>query len=176
MTVLTNETREKIAVLRERYPQARSAVLPSLWAAQEQLGYINADVMAEVAALLSLNPTEVQAVATFYSMYFDKPQGKHFVLVCENVSCALRGSDAIVAHCEDRFGPSGSTSADGVFTWQKTVECLGACGGAPAMQIDHHFYENLTPETLDAVFDAAAQQLTHTTESALPKQQRPTDL
>ena len=106
----------------------------------------------EVASILGLAPSEVQAVSTFYSMYFQKPHGRHEVLVCINVSCALRGADGIVAHMERTLGcESGSTTADGEFTWASTVECLGACGGAPAMQLDHRFEENLTPERVDAI-------------------------
>jgi len=154
MPVLTPETRAEIERQRDRYPQARSAVLPSLWAVQHQLGYLSPDGMAEVAELLRITPSEVEAVASFYSMYFDRPGGRHHVLVCVNVSCALRGADEIVAHLEGRLGcPSGGTTADGEFTWEQTVECLGACGGAPAMQVDHHFQENLTPERVDAILD-----------------------
>jgi hypothetical protein len=98
----------------------------------------------------------VQAVSTFYSMYFDKPAGDHHVVVCVNVSCALRGADEIVDHLERRLGcPSGGTTADGTFTWESTVECLGACGGAPAMQVDHHFHENLTTERVDGILERA---------------------
>ena len=154
MNVLTPKTRAEIERQRDRYPQARSAVLPSLWAVQHQLGYLSPEGMTEVAELLRLTPSEVQAVASFYSMYFDRPGGRHHVLVCVNVSCALRGAEEIVSHLESRLGcPSGGTTADGAVTWEHTVECLGACGGAPAMQVDHHFQENLTPERVDAILD-----------------------
>jgi NADH-quinone oxidoreductase subunit E len=150
--VLADSTRDQILTLKARYPSARSAVLPSLWALQHQLGYISAEGMREVAVLLDLAPSEVQAVSTFYSMYFQHPAGAHSVVICTNVSCALRDSDALVAHTAERLGcASGETSADGAFTWESTVECLGACGGAPALQIDHHTYENVTPEQLDAL-------------------------
>ena len=154
MNVLTPRTRAEIEWQRDHYPQARSAVLPSLWAVQHQLGYLSPEGMAEVAELLRLTPSEVEAVASFYSMYFDHPGGRHHVLVCINVSCALRGAEEIVSHLERRLGcPSGGTTEDGAFTWEQTVECLGACGGAPAMQVDHHFQENLTPERVDAILD-----------------------
>ncbi len=154
MATLTAATRAEVERQRDRYPQARSAVLPCLWALQHQVGYLSADGMAEIAGLLGLTPSEVQAVATFYAMYFDRPGGRHRVLVCVNVSCALRDADLIVSHLEGRLGcPSGGTTADGEFTWEQTVECLGACGGAPAMQVDHRFHENLTPERVDAILD-----------------------
>jgi NADH-quinone oxidoreductase subunit E len=155
MSVLTPATRTEIERQRDRYPRARSAILPALWAVQHQLGHLSPEGMAEVAGLLDLAPSEVEAVASFYSMYLDRPGGRHHVLVCINVSCALRGAEEIAAHLEGRLGcPSGATSADGEFTWEQTVECLGACGGAPAMQVDHHFQENLTPERVDAILDA----------------------
>jgi NADH-quinone oxidoreductase subunit E len=151
---LAAATRKEITALRDRYPHPRSAILPCLWAVQNELGFLSAEGMAEVAEVLRLAPSEVQAVSTFYSMYFSKPAGDHHVLICVNVSCALRGADEIVGHVERRMGcPSGGTTADGKFTWESTIECLGACGGAPAMQVDHHFHENLTPERVDGIIE-----------------------
>jgi NADH-quinone oxidoreductase subunit E len=156
---LAPATRSEITALRDRYPHPRSAILPSLWAVQNEAGYLTVEGMAEVAAILRLAPSEVQAVGTFYSMYFKRPAGDHHVLVCVNVSCALRGADEIVSHVETRLAcPSGGTTADGAFTWESTVECLGACGGAPAMQIDHHFHEDLTPERVDGIFERVRAQ------------------
>lgn len=133
--------------------------MPCLWAVQNEVGYLSAEAMAEVASILDLAPSEVQAVSTFYSMYFDRPEGDHHVIVCINVSCGLRGADEIVEHVEQRLGcPSGATTADRRFTWESTVECLGACGGAPAMQVDHHFHENLTPERVDAILERLRSQ------------------
>jgi NADH-quinone oxidoreductase subunit E len=152
--MLSAETRADIEQARERYPQPRSAVLPALWAVQHELGHLSPEGMTEVAELLNLPPSEVEAVATFYSMYFQKPHGRHEVLVCVNVSCALRGADGIVESMEQLLGcPPGSTTADGEFTWSSTIECLGACGGAPSMQVDHHFHENLTPERVASILD-----------------------
>lgn len=149
-------TRQTIERARDRYPSARSAVMPALWAVQHELGMITADAMAEVASLLGLASSDVEAVASFYSMYHLAPQGRHEVIVCTNVSCSLRGADDIVAHLERTLGvPSGGTTADGEFTWSSTVECLGGCGGAPAMQLDHAFQENLTPERVDQILAAA---------------------
>ncbi|MDQ2959675.1 MAG: NADH-quinone oxidoreductase subunit NuoE [Candidatus Dormibacteraeota bacterium] len=156
---LNPETRRQILAARDRYPSPRSAVVPALWAVQDELGFLTPEGMAEVADLLHLAPSEVQAVSTFYSMYFDRPAGAHHVLVCVNVSCALRGGDDIVSHLEKRLGcPSGGTSADGRFTWESTVECLGACGGAPAMQVDHHFHENLTADRVDSILELVGAQ------------------
>jgi NADH-quinone oxidoreductase subunit E len=150
---LSKETIGEIERLRDLYPQPRSAVLPSLWAVQHEVGYVSPEGMNEVARVLGLAPSEVQAVSTFYSMYFHKPEGKHSVIVCRNVSCGLRGADQISEYIGSKLGcESGHTSSDGEFTWESTVECLGACGGAPAMQVDHHFYENLTPDRVDEIF------------------------
>ena len=145
-------TRTAIEQARDRYPLPRSAILPALWAVQHELGQITPEAMGEVAGILQVAPSEVEAVSTFYSMYFQHPHGRHEVIVCINVSCALRGADEIVDHLERSLGcASGETTADGEFTWSSTVECLGGCGGAPTMQVDHHFVENLTPDRVDAV-------------------------
>lgn len=154
MTLLA-ETRTAIERARDRYPLARSAILPALWAVQHELGQITPDAMTEIAGILSVAPSEVEAVSTFYSMYFQHPHGRHEVIVCINVSCALRGAEGIVDHLERTLGcASGETTADGAFTWSSTVECLGGCGGAPTMQVDHHFQENLTPDRVDAILGA----------------------
>lgn len=156
MSLLSAETIAHVERLRDRYPHPRSAVLPSLWALQDQVGYLPPEGMAEIAAILKIAPSDVQAVSTFYSMYFDRPAGEHSLVVCVNVSCALRGAEDIAAHVEERLGcASGSTTADGVFSWQTTVECLGACGGAPALQLDHTFHENVTPDGIDAILARA---------------------
>ena len=149
------ETRTAIERARDRYPLARSAILPALWAVQHELGQITPEAMREVAGILQVTPSEVEAVSTFYSMYFQHPHGRHEVIVCINVSCALRGAEGIVDHLERTLGcASGETTADGAFTWSSTVECLGGCGGAPTMQVDHHFQENLTPDRVDAILGA----------------------
>lgn len=157
--MLAAQTRAEIERARDRYPHPRSAILPSLWAVQHELSWLPPEAMAEVAELLGLAPSEVQAVATFYSMYFKRPPGRHHILVCVNAACALRGADETAAHVERRLGcPSGSTTADGMFTWESTIECLGGCGGAPMMQVDHHFEEHLTPERIDEVLARVAAE------------------
>ena len=152
---LQAETRTVIERARDRYPLARSAILPALWAVQHERGLITPDAMTEIAGILQVAPSEVEAVSTFYSMYFQHPHGRHEVIVCINVSCALRGAEGIVDHLERTLGcASGETTADGAFTWSSTVECLGGCGGAPTMQVDHHFQENLTPDRVDQILGA----------------------
>jgi NADH-quinone oxidoreductase subunit E len=157
--MLAVQTRAEIERARGRYPHPRSAILPSLWAVQHELGWLPPEAMGEVAELLGLAPSEVQAVATFYSMYFKRPPGRHHILVCVNAACALRGADETAAYIEQRLGcPSGTTTADGMFTWESTIECLGGCGGAPMMQVDHHFEENLTPDRIDAILERVAAE------------------
>ena len=156
---LQAQTRSAIERARDRYPLARSAILPALWAVQHEQGLITPDAMTDIAGILQVTPSEVEAVSTFYSMYFQRPHGRHEVIVCINVSCALRGAEEIVEHLERTLAcKSGETTADGEFTWSSTVECLGGCGGAPTMQVDHHFEENLTPERVDAVLGALKQR------------------
>jgi NADH-quinone oxidoreductase subunit E len=155
---LQAETRMVIERARDRYPLARSAILPALWAVQHERGLITPDAMTEIAGILQVAPSEVEAVSTFYSMYFQHPHGRHEVIVCINVSCALRGAEGIVDHLERTLGcASGETTADGAFTWSSTVECLGGCGGAPTMQVDHHFQENLTPDRVDQILGAVRE-------------------
>lgn len=156
---LSAAARARIEAIRDRYPHPRSAILPSLWEVQNEIGHLSPGGMQVVAEVLGLAPSEVQAVSTFYSMYFEKAEGEHHVLVCINVACALRGADETAAYIERKLGcPSGGTTADGRFTWESTIECLGACGYAPMMQIDHHFHEHLTPERIDAIFERVGSQ------------------
>jgi NADH-quinone oxidoreductase subunit E len=109
--------------------------------------------MDRVAAYLDMPPIAVYEVATFYSMYELKPVGRHKICICTNVSCMINDSDRIVAHLEKKLGVKlGGTTPDGRFTL-KEVECLGACGGAPMMQIGKQYYENLTPEIVDSILE-----------------------
>ncbi|HVC40008.1 MAG TPA: NAD(P)H-dependent oxidoreductase subunit E [Candidatus Dormibacteraeota bacterium] len=145
--VLNAVTRERIRRSRALYPWPRSAVLPALWAVQDQLGFLPPEGLVEVAAELGLQPAEVEAVSTFYSMYFQQQPGRHLIQVCRNVSCGLRGADQLLADLENLLQVSdGQTTEDGVFTLEGTVECLGACGGAPMMQVDRLSYEDLDLE------------------------------
>jgi NADH-quinone oxidoreductase subunit E len=136
-----------------KYPAERkqSAVMAALTIAQREKGWISEEVMGYVAQLLGLQPIQVAEVATFYSMYELEPVGRHKISLCTNVSCMLRGCGDIVAHLENRLGIRiGETTTDGRFTL-KEVECLAACGGAPMMQIGDDYYEDLTPERVDAI-------------------------
>jgi len=136
------------------YPEGKqkSAVIPVLHLAQQEFGgWLSTETMDYVATLLKLKPIEVYEVATFYSMYNLKPVGKYLFEVCQTGPCMLNGSDDIVQYIYDRLGiKPGETTADGLFTL-KTVECLGACGYAPMMQLGKHYREHLTKEKIDAI-------------------------
>lgn len=139
-----------------RYPQGKqkSAVIPVLHLAQKEFGgWLSTDTMDYVASLLDLLPIEVYEVATFYSMYNLKPVGKYMFEVCQTGPCMLNGSDGIIRYIYDKLGiKPGETTADGMFTL-KTVECLGACGYAPMMQMGKNYREHLTKEKVDAIIE-----------------------
>jgi len=139
-----------------RYPagKQKSALLPVLHIAQQEFGnWLDVPVMDYVASLLQLDPIEVYEVATFYSMYNLKPVGRYMFEVCQTGPCMLNGSDDIIQYIYEKLGiKPGETSSDGMFTL-KTVECLGACGYAPMMQMGKTYREHLTKEKIDAIVD-----------------------
>ena len=141
----------------DRYPEGKqkSALIPLLHLAQEEFGgWLSPETMDYVASLLGIESIEVYEVATFYSMYNLKPVGKHVFEVCHTGPCMLRGSDDIISYIRQKLDINvGETTADGMFTL-KTVECLGACGYAPMMQLGMHYKEHLTPEKVDAIINA----------------------
>ncbi|MGE5107126.1 MAG: NADH-quinone oxidoreductase subunit NuoE [Sphingobacteriales bacterium] len=150
---------KKLAEVKEimaRYPEGKqkSAVIPVLHLAQEEFGgWLSSEAMDYVASLLSIEPIEVYEVATFYSMYNLKPVGKYLFEVCQTGPCMINGSDNIIAYIYEKLGiKPGQTSADGMFTL-KTVECLGACGYAPMMQLGKFYKEHLTKEKVDAIIE-----------------------
>jgi NADH-quinone oxidoreductase subunit E len=138
------------------YPEGKqkSAVLPVLHLAQKEFGgWLSTETMDYVASLLNLLPIEVYEVATFYSMYNLKPVGKYMFEVCQTGPCMLNGSDDIIKYIYDKLGiKPGETTSDGLFTL-KTVECLGACGYAPMMQLGKNYREHLTKEKVDAIIE-----------------------
>jgi NADH-quinone oxidoreductase subunit E len=136
-----------------RYPLKRSAIVPLLLYAQDEIGYITDEVVAEVARRVDVRPIEVVENISYYSMLRRHPAGKFNLQVCTNISCMLRGGEEIFAHCAKKLGIGHrQTTADGLFSLEE-VECLGACCGAPAMQVNYDYYENLTPEKIDALLE-----------------------
>lgn len=140
----------------QRYPEGKqkSALIPVLHLAQEEFGgWLSAETMDYVASVLNLEPIEVYEVATFYSMYNLKPVGRYLFEVCQTGPCMLNGSDNIIKYLFEKLGiKPGETTADGMFTL-KTVECLGACGYAPMMQLGKNYREHLTKEKVDAIIE-----------------------
>lgn len=131
------------------YPEPKAAIMRVLWMAQEKWGWLSEDVMRYVADLLNLSYAHVLGVATFYTMYFKKPMGKHHVQVCTNVSCMLRGGDEIFQALKEKYCLGhNERSADGLLSLEE-VECMGACGGAPMMAINEDFHENMTWEQVE---------------------------
>ena len=156
MIRFSEEKLKKVNELISHYPEGKqkSALLPLLHIAQEEFGnWLDVPVMDYVAELLNIEPIEVYEVATFYSMYNLKPVGKYMFEVCQTGPCTLRGSDDIIAYIGEKLGiKPGETTPDGMFTL-KTVECLGACGYAPMMQLGKYYREHLTKEKVDSLIE-----------------------
>ena len=156
--LLDAHTREVIDGWVARFPpeHKRSAVLQSLYAVQHQNhGYLTTELMDAVAEYLGLPAIHVYEVATFYSMFETRPVARHNVAICTNISCMLMGSDNIVEHVENKLGIKiGESTEDGRIYLKCEEECLAACAGGPMMQVDHVYYEKLTPEKVDEILDA----------------------
>jgi NADH-quinone oxidoreductase subunit E len=135
------------------YPTKRSALVPTLLYAQDEVGFLSDEVVAELAGRLDLTVLEVHNVISYYSMLTTKPRGKFNVQVCTNISCLVRGGEEILHHCAKKLGVGHKgTTADGLFTLEE-VECIGACSWAPAAQVNYDFHENLTVEKMDAILE-----------------------
>jgi NADH-quinone oxidoreductase subunit E len=133
------------------YPMRRSALIPMLLYAQDEVGYLSNQVISEVAARIGITELDVRDVITYYSLMRTAPAGKYHVQVCTNISCMLRGGNELLAHCKQRLGIGNKeTTPDKVFSLEE-VECIGACSWAPAVQVNYDFHENLTPDSMDKV-------------------------
>lgn len=155
MITFSEQKLAKVQEIIARYPQGKqkSALIPVLHLAQEEYGWLSAETMDYVASLLQIEPIEVYEVATFYSMFNLKPVGRYLFEVCQTGPCMISGSDDIVDYIKQRLSIGvGETTPDGMFTL-KTVECLGACGYAPMMQLGKHYKEHLTRERVDAIIE-----------------------
>ena len=148
---LSPERERKLQEILERYPTKMAATLPLLHLCQEQEGWVSPEVIEWVSHRLDVSPAHVQGVVTFYTLYNQKPVGKHQVWVCKTLPCALRGGLDVLHHCEKRLGiHAGETTPDGKITL-RTAECLASCGTAPMMQVDKEYHEDLTKERVDAI-------------------------
>ena len=150
---LSPERDRELTEILTRYPTKMAACIPALHLCQDQNGWISDEVIDWVAHRLDLPPAHVKGVVTFYTLFNQKPVGKHQVWVCRTLPCALRGAGDVLAHCEKRLGiKAGETTADGKVTL-RTAECLASCGTAPMMQVDKDYHENLTLEQVDRILD-----------------------
>ena len=151
-TIFSPELAARFDKLVTIYPLKRSALVPMLLYAQDEVGYISDAVVTEIAERLDLLELDVRNVLSYYSMLRTKPAGKYNVQVCTNISCMLRGGYEILDHCKHKLGIGNKeTTKDGVFSLEE-VECIGACCWAPAIQVNYDFHENLTPAKCDAIF------------------------
>jgi NADH-quinone oxidoreductase subunit E len=158
MTELSQHAREEIDELLSHFPaeQKKSALLGALNVVQhENNGFLTEELMEAVADYLHLSKIEVYEVASFYSMYELKPVARNNVAICTNICCMLMGSTSIVEHVESKLGIKvGESTDDGRIYLKKEEECLAACAGGPMMQVNHVYYENLTPEKVDEILDS----------------------
>lgn len=151
-------TDEVIQAIVARYPDRRSALIPLMHLYQDEAGYLTEDAMRELAARLDLPPIQVAEVAAFYDMFRLKPGGQRDIWVCHNLSCALRGAEQVIRQLEETLGiGAGETTLDGLFTI-KRVECLGACGLAPVIQVGPDYYGPVSVSDVGAVVEQLKQQ------------------
>ena len=137
-----------------RYPKKEAAMLPVLYLAQQEFGYIGSEAVEYVAKLMGQAPARVQGVVTFYTMFNTKPIGRHHIQVCRTLPCALRGARRLTEMLTEKLGiKPGETTPDGRFTLSE-VECLASCGTAPMMQVNDDYYEDLTDEKVSKILDA----------------------
>jgi NADH-quinone oxidoreductase subunit E len=149
----SDEFEARFADMLTHYPTRRSALVPTLLYAQDEIGFLSDEVILELASRLELTELEVRNVISYYSMLTTKPRGKFNVQVCTNISCLVRGGEEILQHCAKKLGVGHKgTTADGLFTLEE-VECIGACSWAPAAQVNYDFHENLTVEKMDAILE-----------------------
>ena len=147
------QNKQAIAKILERYPTKQAALLPVLWVAHAQFGWISEEVMQLVAQTLAISPAHVYGVVTFYTMYQRKPVGRHHLQLCRTLSCAMLGGESLLCHLKEKLKiQEGETTPDGRFTLS-LVECLASCGTAPAMRVNETYHENLTVEKVDEMLE-----------------------
>jgi NADH-quinone oxidoreductase subunit E len=154
----SQETMKEVQWWIAKYPPERkqSAVIPVMWLAQKQDGWVSELAIQEIAKLLDMPPIRVLEVATFYTMFHLQPVGKHHLQVCGTTPCMLRGSEELKAVCKRRIGPAHHVTGDGMFSWEE-MECMGACVNAPIVAIHDYYHEDLTPDALETLMDKLAR-------------------
>src|SRR5713101_1657963 len=166
--MISEQAKQRMRDLAVRYPVTRSAVMPSLYIAQQEEGYITQEALQAVDETIGLTVDDVESVATFYTMYYQQPPGRKVIKICTSISCYLRGCDELVSHLEQRLGlKRGETSANGNYTLM-TAECLASCGTAPVLQVNDEFVEEITLEMADALVDEWERELTRAGASPAP--------
>ena len=157
--MISEQAKQRMRDLTAHYPVARSAVMPALYIAQQEEGYITQAALQAVAEAIGMTVDDVESVATFYTMYFRQQPGKKVIKVCTSISCYLHNCDALVSHLEQRLGiKRGETTVDGNYTLL-TAECLASCGTAPVLQVNDEFVENVTLEMADTLIDELNREL-----------------
>ena len=156
----SSKAEEEFKEIVSRYPLKDAALLPVLWLAQEEFDHLSQEVRAYVAEKLEISLARVESVVSFYTLYKTRPMGKHHIQICRNISCSLRGCDRLMGLVERTLGiKPGETTLDGRFSYS-TVECIAACGGAPAIQINGDYYENVTEKGLTELIGRAKEHAT----------------
>ena len=151
--MLSPEARQQIETLKSQYETNQSALIPALHLAQRDQGWLSEEVQREVAAILGVTPQSVRQVVTFYTMFQQKPVGRHLLQVCRNLSCSLLGGHRLQKQIEEKLGiKDGETTQDGRFTLI-SVECLGSCGTAPVIMVNDQYHEDVTPSEVDRLLD-----------------------
>ncbi len=148
------EFEKRVDAVVGRYPHAKAALLPVLWEVQRAAGWVSGEAEAWVARRLGVSPAHVHGCVTFYTMYKQRPLGRHHIQVCTTLSCMLRGCDELLQHLKDKLGiEEGQVTPDGKFSLVR-VECLGSCGTAPMFQLNDDYHENLTLEAVDRLLSS----------------------
>lgn len=156
--MLNESAQKKIAQLKDKYAQKRSAILPAMHVVLEEVGFYNRDIVRQVAELLDLSEMELSETLSFYTYFPKEGVGKYHIQVCTNLSCMLSGAEQLVSYLEEKLKIRfGQTTPDGLFTLT-AVECLGSCGTAPVMQINQAYHEDLTRAKVDEIIEELREQ------------------
>ncbi|HAK88672.1 MAG TPA: NADH-quinone oxidoreductase subunit NuoE [Nitrospiraceae bacterium] len=152
--MLSENTVKEIGLIRSKYHDAQSSLLPALYVVQREHGWLSPEALKEVGEILNVPKAEVKGVSTFYAMFRHKPIGRHLIQLCTNVACMIMGSENLLNILKDRYGlePNGTT-VDGRFSLV-VMECIGACGTAPAMLVDTDFHDNLTEKRITEILES----------------------
>jgi NADH-quinone oxidoreductase E subunit len=151
--MLSEKTAESIMGISRRYPEPRSAMLPALYKAQEEFGWLSLEALDAVSETLNVPKAFVRGVSSFYALFRHEPSGRHQIRLCTNVSCMMHGAEDIMKALKEKYGlEPGGTTEDGRFSFH-TLECLGGCDNSPSMLVDEDFHKNLTPSNMAEILE-----------------------